>query len=102
MRCYTDSDLESVLKFRGGHFCGAAHGGEDDGVRDVDALLVIAHKPAPAGHPAEGAFDDPAAGEDREALVAVGASDDLDDEVEIGGPCPSASADHRRRRRTDA
>src|SRR5665213_393283 len=62
----------------------AAHGDQDHGVRDVDALLVVAHETSPARHPAEGAFDDPAAGH-LEPLLVVGPTDDLDHEVEIGG-----------------
>ena len=36
----------------------AAHGDEDHGLRDVDALLVITDQSAPSDHPAKGPFDD--------------------------------------------
>src|SRR5439155_7083451 len=51
----------------------------------VDPLLVIPDQTPPSDHPAEGAFDDASAWQDREALLVVGAADDLDDEVEIAG-----------------
>lgn len=52
----------------------------------VDALLLlVAHEAAPSCHAAEGPLDDPAAGQHLETLLAVGPTDDLDPEVEIGG-----------------
>lgn len=64
----------------------AAHS-EDHGVRDVDALLVVAHEPPPPRHQAEGSLDDPAAGQDFGALLVVGSADDLDHEIQIRRPC---------------
>lgn len=44
----------------------AAQSDKDHSVRDVDALLVVAHEAAPSYHPAEGALDNSAAGQDFE------------------------------------
>src|SRR5476649_797491 len=63
----------------------SAHGNENHGMGDVDALLIITHETSPAHHPAKGAFDDPTSGEDIEPLLAVGPTDDFDHEVEVGG-----------------
>src|SRR5271170_615388 len=63
----------------------STHGDEDHGVRDVDALLVVAHEASPTGHPAEGPFHDPATGQNLEAFLVIGSADDFDDEIEVGG-----------------
>lgn len=63
----------------------AAHGDEDHGVRDVDAFLIVAHEASPSCHPSEGALDNPAPGQNLEALLIIRPADDLDHEVEIGG-----------------
>ncbi|MBV8924909.1 MAG: PAS domain S-box protein, partial [Bradyrhizobium sp.] len=57
----------------------AAHGDENHGLRDVDALLVVAYQAAPSGHPAESSLHHPAAGQDLETLLVVAAFDDLKD-----------------------
>ena len=54
-------------------------------MRDVDALLVVAHETSPARHPAEAAFNDPPAGGHLEARLLVRPPDDLHDEVEVAG-----------------
>ena len=59
-----------------------SHGEVDHGLEDVDALFVVAHQAAPTGEPTEGAFDDPAPGQDLEARFVVDAANHLDDEVD--------------------
>lgn len=63
----------------------AAHGDVDHGDGHVDATLVVTHEASPADHPTEAALDDPTAGQDLEPCLPFVATDDLQDEVEIGG-----------------
>src|SRR5450755_245067 len=63
----------------------STHGDEDHGMRDVDALLIVAHETSPTRHPAECSLDDPTARQHPETLLVVRSADDLDHEVEICG-----------------
>ena len=63
----------------------SAHSDEDHGLRDIDALLVVAHEAAPPGHRSEGAFDDLSTWQHLEALLIIGSMNDLDNEVEVVG-----------------
>lgn len=47
-------------------------------------MLIVTHETSPAGQPAKGPLHDPSTGQNLEALRSVPASDDLDDEVQIG------------------
>jgi hypothetical protein len=49
----------------------ASEGDVDYGLGAVDALLLVAHETAPAGHPSEGALDNPATGKNFEALRGI-------------------------------
>ena len=48
---------------------GRAHSDVNHILRDVDALLVVAHQATPPYQPAEGAFHHPASGLDRKSLL---------------------------------
>ena len=50
--------------------------------------FVIAHQPAVVHEPAEGAFHDPAAGQDMEAFLGIGAFDDGDGQLGTEGFYP--------------
>src|SRR6185295_5834092 len=61
-----------------------AHGEVDHGFGDVEPPLVVAHEATVACQPTEAALDDPPARQYFEAGLGIEATDDLDDEVEIG------------------
>ena len=53
----------------------------DHGLRDVEALLVVAHQAPPTDHPAEGPFNDPPPGDNLKAALLVRPAYALDGEV---------------------
>jgi hypothetical protein len=57
----------------------ASQGDVHYGLGAVCELLVVAHEAAPAGHPRERGFNNPAAGKDFEAPGCVRPVDDFDD-----------------------
>src|SRR5215213_4281849 len=61
----------------------ASHADMDHGLGDITALLVVAHQPPPAHHPAERSLDHPAARQHVEALLIGQFAYDLDDEVAV-------------------
>src|SRR5215213_2168467 len=61
----------------------ASHADVDHGLGDITALLVVAHQPPPARHPAERPLDHPAARQHMETLLACQLAHDLDDEVAV-------------------
>ena len=63
----------------------SAHSNEDHGVRDVGALIIVAHGVPPTGHPYEGSFDHSPAEQDLEAFLIIELADDLVDEIEVRG-----------------
>ncbi|CAH2394347.1 hypothetical protein MES4922_10260 [Mesorhizobium ventifaucium] len=75
----------------------SANGDDDHGLRDVDALLAVAHHASPPGtQPKVRSAASGAAGL-ASALLVVGSVDDLGDEVEIGGLTMGLSRSPRRR-----
>ena len=56
----------------------ADHGDVDPSLGAGGGRFIVAHQTAVVHQPAEGAFHDPAARQDVEALAGVGAFDDLD------------------------
>jgi len=57
----------------------------DHGLGDIASGFIVANEAAPAGHPAEGALDDLASGQQLEAWFSIDPADDLDDQVQEGG-----------------
>lgn len=54
----------------------SANGNDDHGLRDIDALLLVAHDAAPPGHPSEGVLDEPSTWQHLDTLI-IGSTNDL-------------------------
>src|SRR5215469_1387281 len=61
------------------------HGPVDGGFVVGGEAFVVACAAAVAGDPGQGPLDHPAAGQDLEGVLVVGAFDDLDGQLEVGG-----------------